>query len=69
METQAIFALAFWQLDRIDSFNDLIYILGQGLRVDIATLCGLTHVSATLKKPRDEVYHCSFNGCSGPREV
>lgn len=33
--------LAFWQLDRIDSFNDLIYILGQGLRVDIATLCWL----------------------------
>ena len=33
--------LAFWQIDRIDSLNDLIYILGQGLRVDIATLCWL----------------------------
>ncbi|MDF4952016.1 LTA synthase family protein, partial [Vibrio parahaemolyticus] len=33
--------LAFWKIDRIDSLNDLIYILGQGLRVDIATLCWL----------------------------
>lgn len=40
--------LAFWQLDRIDSFNDLIYILGQGLRVDIATLCWLFILPALL---------------------
>ncbi|ELP3327317.1 LTA synthase family protein [Vibrio sp. Vb2133] len=40
--------LAFWQIDRIDSLNDLIYILGQGLRVDIATLCWLFILPALL---------------------
>ncbi|MGU3841633.1 LTA synthase family protein, partial [Vibrio diabolicus] len=40
--------LAYWQLDRIDSINDLIYILGQGLRVDIATLCWLFILPALL---------------------
>ncbi|EJI6683170.1 LTA synthase family protein [Vibrio parahaemolyticus] len=40
--------LAFWQFDRIESFNDFLYILGQGVRVDIATLCWLFILPALL---------------------
>jgi phosphoglycerol transferase MdoB-like AlkP superfamily enzyme len=40
--------LLFWQSDRIESFQDLIYILGQGVRVDFATLCWLFILPALL---------------------
>ncbi|ANQ26484.1 LTA synthase family protein [Vibrio natriegens] len=40
--------LLFWQADRIESFQDLIYILGQGVRVDFATLCWLFILPALL---------------------
>ncbi|WP_372378464.1 LTA synthase family protein [Vibrio natriegens] len=40
--------LLFWQSDRIESFQDLIYILGQGIRVDFATLCWLFILPALL---------------------
>ncbi|MGI9894597.1 LTA synthase family protein [Vibrio natriegens] len=40
--------LLFWQSARIESFQDLIYILGQGVRVDFATLCWLFILPALL---------------------
>ena len=40
--------LLFWQSARIESFQDLIYILGQGVRVDFATLCWLFIIPALL---------------------
>ncbi|AXT71004.1 LTA synthase family protein [Vibrio sp. dhg] len=40
--------LLFWQSDRIESFQDRIYILGQGVRVDFATLCWLFILPALL---------------------
>ncbi|MBR9787099.1 MAG: LTA synthase family protein [Vibrionaceae bacterium] len=40
--------LLFWQSDRIESFQDFIYILGQGVRVDVATLCWLFILPALL---------------------
>ncbi|MBR9873455.1 MAG: LTA synthase family protein [Vibrionaceae bacterium] len=40
--------LLYWQSDRIESFQDLIYILGQGVRVDAATLCWLFVLPALL---------------------
>ncbi|MCF7483051.1 LTA synthase family protein [Vibrio sp. J1-1] len=40
--------LLCWQSDRIESFQDLIYILGQGVRVDAATLCWLFVLPALL---------------------
>ncbi|WP_264901699.1 LTA synthase family protein [Vibrio sp. STUT-A11] len=40
--------LLFWQSDRIESVQDLIYILSQGVRVDVATLCWLFILPALL---------------------
>lgn len=40
--------LLFWQSARIESFQDLIYILGKGVRVDFATLCWLFILPALL---------------------
>ncbi|CAE6932663.1 Sulfatase [Vibrio sp. B1REV9] len=35
------FLLMVWQWDRVESWNDFFYILSQGVRIDIATLCWL----------------------------
>lgn len=40
--------LCLWNFDRLDLFRDLIYIVIQGLRIDIATLCWLFIIPAVI---------------------
>ncbi|MGP8305139.1 LTA synthase family protein [Vibrio sp. YIC-376] len=40
--------LLLWQSDRIETFSDFFYILSQGVRVDVATLCWLFILPALL---------------------